>query len=317
MREMVFSIAAVERETGISKDTLRVWERRYGFPTPSRDVTGERIYSADEVEKLRLIRSLLDQGHRPGKVVSVDIADLRNLAQQFQEQTAKSHNALAATAELQLFVDLCKTHQPESLRRELSQAQMRKGLFRFVVEVLGPLNELIGAEWASGSIAVFEEHLYTECVQTVLRTAIATIPVGAVAAPRILLTTIPQEQHGLGLLMAEAVFAMEGAACTSLGTQTPIGDIVRAAQAHEADIVALSFSSAVRPAYVIEALSDLRAALPAQVEIWGGGNCSVLYRRPPPFVHVLDLHQLGASLDAWRKARAPRLLLSAKHDGHR
>ena len=38
------SIAAVERDTGLSKDTLRVWERRYGFPTPDRDGFGERAY---------------------------------------------------------------------------------------------------------------------------------------------------------------------------------------------------------------------------------------------------------------------------------
>lgn len=30
----LLSIAAVERDTGLTKDTLRVWERRYGFPTP-------------------------------------------------------------------------------------------------------------------------------------------------------------------------------------------------------------------------------------------------------------------------------------------
>ena len=34
---VLLSIAAVERDTGLSKDTLRVWERRYGFPSPGRD----------------------------------------------------------------------------------------------------------------------------------------------------------------------------------------------------------------------------------------------------------------------------------------
>jgi DNA-binding transcriptional MerR regulator len=43
-RNLHFSIAAVERDTGIGKDTLRVWERRYGFPQPGRDSFGERSY---------------------------------------------------------------------------------------------------------------------------------------------------------------------------------------------------------------------------------------------------------------------------------
>ena len=55
--EAAVSIAAVERETGLSKDTLRVWERRYGFPTPARDGKGERVYSSAQLERLRLDES--------------------------------------------------------------------------------------------------------------------------------------------------------------------------------------------------------------------------------------------------------------------
>jgi DNA-binding transcriptional MerR regulator len=57
-----FNIAAVERDTGLSKDVLRMWERRYGFPVPERDANGERLYPADQVERLRLIKRLMDQG---------------------------------------------------------------------------------------------------------------------------------------------------------------------------------------------------------------------------------------------------------------
>ena len=42
MTGKTWSIAEVERETGLGKDTLRVWERRYGFPVPQRDRLGER-----------------------------------------------------------------------------------------------------------------------------------------------------------------------------------------------------------------------------------------------------------------------------------
>ena len=60
-----YNIAAVERDTGLSKDTLRVWERRYGFPKPRRDQHDERLYSLPDLEKLRLLRLLIDYGHRP------------------------------------------------------------------------------------------------------------------------------------------------------------------------------------------------------------------------------------------------------------
>ena len=49
----LLSIAAVEMETGLSKDVLRVWERRYGFPCPQRGPGGDRVYTADQLVKLK------------------------------------------------------------------------------------------------------------------------------------------------------------------------------------------------------------------------------------------------------------------------
>lgn len=69
-------IGAIERETGLSKDTLRVWERRYGFPNPVRNLNGERVYSAEQVEKLKTIRKLLDKGKRPSRIVAASTEEL-------------------------------------------------------------------------------------------------------------------------------------------------------------------------------------------------------------------------------------------------
>ena len=72
--QSALSISAVERDTGLTKDTLRVWERRYDFPKPLRDHNGERAYPTDQVEKLKLIKRLMDRGHRPGKVIGLPAA---------------------------------------------------------------------------------------------------------------------------------------------------------------------------------------------------------------------------------------------------
>ncbi len=65
----LLTVGAVERETGLSADTLRVWERRYGFPQPLRDSGGRRRYPRAQVERLRQIKRLVDAGFRPGKLV--------------------------------------------------------------------------------------------------------------------------------------------------------------------------------------------------------------------------------------------------------
>ena len=233
---LALNISAVEREAGLSKDVLRMWERRYGFPRPSRDGNGERQYSAPEIAKLRAIKRLMDVGLRPGKIIHRTLDELNALA---DGRIAPRREAVAPAVEREVLA-LLSRHDARALQNMLANLLMRQGIQRFALDTLSSLNHAVGDAWMRGELAVFEEHLYTEQVQVVLRTAINTFP-RQDGAPAVLLTTFPNEQHGLGLLMVEALLIPEGALCISLGVQTPIEDIRRAATAHAVDIVALSF----------------------------------------------------------------------------
>jgi methylmalonyl-CoA mutase cobalamin-binding subunit len=141
----------------------------------------------------------------------------------------------------------------------------------------------------------------------VLRDAIRGVPAAAQPdRPRVLLTTVPGEPHGLGLLMAEALFALDGAHCVSLGVQTPIWDIVLAASATRADIVALSFTGCMNPNHVASGLADLRGKLPHPVEIWAGGSAPVLRRRPVEGVRAIAaLPHIREETLRWRSLANP------------
>jgi DNA-binding transcriptional MerR regulator/methylmalonyl-CoA mutase cobalamin-binding subunit len=296
-------IAAVERDTGLTKDTLRVWERRYGFPQPDRDAFGQRAYTPQDVDKLRVIRRLLDAGHRPGRIVAMPLAQLRALSQTDASAPGQVAADDPAAPDLERYLELVRSHRIDDLRRALSTAALQLGIERFVVDLCAPLNRSVGDRWARGELEIFEEHLYTESMQVVLRSAIGSIPAPG-EHPRVLLTTVPNETHGLGLLMAEALLALDGCRCISLGTQTPIGDVVRAVAAQRAEIVALSFSASLSPNLVVDGLAELRARLPAQVEIWAGGRCPILKRRPPKDVTVLGgLDEIRGALARWRGLR--------------
>src|SRR5690606_10498416 len=285
------------------KDTLRVWERRYGFPQPGRDALGERIYPLEQVDRLRLIRRLMDAGHRPGKVVGLPVEELEALVERGPSAASSLAAGSGEHADLGRFLELTKSHRVEDLRRALSEAALRMGLDRFVADVVAPLNRLVGEAWACGDFEVFEEHLYTEAMQGVLRTAIGNIPPSS-ARPRVLLTTFPSEPHGLGLLMAEALMALDGCRCLSLGVQTPIRDIALAAEAQHADVVALSFSGSLNTRQALDGLAELRKRLPAAVEIWAGGGSAALKRRSPAGVHVVgDLALIGGAVSRWRDQR--------------
>ena len=304
MRPLTLSIAAVERDTGLSKDTLRVWERRYGFPTPARDAIGERAYSLEQVEKLRIVKRLMDGGHRPGRVVPLPLDALQHLSENTVDAPRKSVGV--AVPDLRGLVDLLRSHDVDALRRFLQQLLMRLGLQRFVCEMVVPFNTTVGDAWMRGQLEIHEEHVYSEAVQIVLRGALASMPAATpLERPRVLLTTFPNEPHGLGLLMAESLFAIEGARCLSLGVQTPVWDMVLAAAAYKSDILALGFTGCMNPNHVVDGLTELRSKLPAEVEIWVGGSAPVLQRRPVTGVVALSaLGDIVRQVERWRHGSA-------------
>ncbi len=269
MNSPSFNIAAVERDTGLSKDVLRMWERRYGFPVPERDANGERCYPADQVDRLRLIKRLMDQGHRPGKLIAARPETLAELA---PRRPSTAETCLPDEAgELDELIVLIKGHDAAGYQQAMQQRLARQGLQRFVQDTVAPLTIRIGEAWEDGRLEVFEEHLYTELTKRLLRQVIATLP-GGQRRPRVLLTSLPDELHVLGLLMAEALFTLEGAECIPLGTQVPLLDIGRAAAAHRADIVGLSFSVAFPSRQIPGLLQQLRTVLPEGTALWAGGR---------------------------------------------
>lgn len=295
------SISAVERETGISKDVLRKWESRYGFPAPLRDALGERLYPPEQVQRLRLIKRLMDTGLRPSRVVRESTETLDALARASHVPAASpAGREAAAMTRLML-----RGEDPVDLRQRLRRELLCRGIQGFVQDFLAPLGEAVGEAWARGDIGIHEEHVYTEVVQGLLQEVIASLsdPGGQ---PRILLTTLPEEQHGLGLLMAAALLASHGAYCISLGTQTPVEDLMQAARAHGANVVAVSFSNAYPHRHIAPALTELRQRLPRPTELWAGGaGCT---RVPPLAAGVRMLPTLAATLDAladWRASTAP------------
>lgn len=296
---MNFTITAVERDVGLSKDVLRVWERRYGFPTPARDANGDRIYSSEQVKRLRLIKRLMDQGHRPGRLLRAPVIELEQAL--LPPGAAGLGDREGETARLDLFIERLRRHDDAGLLHLMQQGLAAEGLLRFVQDTVAPMSTRVGLEWENGRLDVFEEHLFTELTTRTLRQAIAAVPAGS--QRRVLLTTVPNEPHSLGLLMVEAALVLAGARCLSLGAQTPLQEISQAAAAYQVDVVALSFSSAFPRRQIPPLLNQLRGALAAGIELWiGGAGCARL--GPLEGVRLLSgLQEAPAAVAGWHGRR--------------
>lgn len=263
---MSFTISTVSAETGIAKEVLRKWESRYGFPAPERDLAGDRLYPADQVRRLKLIKKLLDDGMRPSQVVALAEDQLLKVLAQASAQAAPfdkhEHNTQLIT--------WLKARDPLLLYDNIRAELVKSGLRDFLLNSMPAMTKQVGDAWASGEIAVRDEHLYTEIVTSLVREALSHAA-SANKSPRVLITTVPGELHTLGVLMVEATLTLQGARCISLGAQSPLSEIVLAASDYAAQVVALSFSESFPKRKIVPLLRELRTQLPAQIELWAGG----------------------------------------------
>lgn len=283
-----YNISEVSNLTGIPKDLLRMWERRYGYPCPQRDENGDRRYSQSEVEKLRLIRQLIDQGKRPGKLVKLEPHALTALLSQPK-----------APLDITSFIRLLAESDDTAIRDWLHQQLQHHGLREFIQHTLAPLTQAVGEAWANGEIAIHHEHLYTEVVKLILRKALVDLP-QTPDRPRIMLTTVPGEQHSLGLLMVEVLIRLSGAKPISFGTEMPFQEIKAAADYHQVDVIALSFSKSFKGEDAIVMLSGLRQLIDPSIQLWAGGGALKDQQYIPEGVEKLgDLSAIEKQLQQW------------------
>jgi methanogenic corrinoid protein MtbC1 len=158
-----------------------------------------------------------------------------------------------------------------TLLARLEALLQQHGLRVFLTDVVAPMNLAVGAAWFSGRIGVFDEHHYAEQVRRVLTTALGSLPTGSESL-RVLLTTLPGEQHGIGLLMVACMLGLEGAQVLLIGVQTPLEEIVRGAVESRCRIVGISCSAHMGRRMIASQLVKLSKMLPQDITIWAGGS---------------------------------------------
>jgi len=262
-----YSIRVVARLSGISADTLRMWERRYGFPKPTRNEKGNRLYSAEDVDRLVLISRAMQAGYRPGEVVAKRKRELEKLL----ADSAKAPAALVREeGDIAEILRDVAADQVASARQRLRQLALTLGPRAFVVDVAAPLVEQTGLAWAGGRIEVRHEHLLSEMLASQLRLSMAAYEDQG-GSPVIVLATLPQEHHRLGLDMVAVYLASMGADVRMLGPNTPADQIARTAASQRAPVIAVSVSIHADVAASSEYVAWLAAEIGAERELWVGG----------------------------------------------
>jgi DNA-binding transcriptional MerR regulator len=267
-------IKVVASRTGLSPEVLRVWEKRYGVVAPGRTQGGQRLYSDEEIERLRLLRALTLEGRRIGEVSALSTEQLRALLIEDQDARPRTETEVLPSADAtNLMVQALRAVEDldqQGLRSTLARAQINLGVTEFVEGVVAPLARDLGARWARADLQIHQEHFATVEIRRVLTRIMEAVTMDE-TKPRLVVSTTSGEHHELGALLAAAVAAGEGWRLTYLGPNLPAEDIAQAVGSLDATAVALSVVYPQNLPVAEEELRQLRAQLPRKVSIIVGG----------------------------------------------
>lgn len=227
--EPLYNIGIVSKMTGVPVATLRVWERRYGFPNSVRTSGGHRLCSEREVLRLRWVKARVDEGMQTGQAIRA----LQHLEQQgrtediFPVPAAKPRpmdGSLPAfqerLTELLLAGDLAGSDQL------LGEVLALYPLEELIAHVISPTLRDIGSAWLDGKISVASEHLATHFLRHHLLMWMMNAPTPYDGVPPIILACAPEEWHEGSLLIMGVLMRRKRWPVAYLGQNVPLKDVV-------------------------------------------------------------------------------------------
>src|SRR5512138_4020553 len=257
-------IREVVRITGLRREQLYMWQRRYGFPSPLRDGFGNRVYPPDQVARLKLIKQLLSEGWRAGAVVPLAESALQSMLGLAIADPAP------LPAEIETAVKLLAQHRVGELQNHLSKLLVGQCLRKFLEQTLIPLNEAVHERVVRGEMRNFQELRFADLAQRLLRDVTRLVRPTR-DARQILLATPPNDPNQLGLAILELLLFTEGMNCLTLGPGVPSAEIAAAADAYGVSTVVLLFDRGISGKIAGQEIRTLRTELSPEIPLLVSG----------------------------------------------
>ncbi|MFN2250396.1 MAG: MerR family transcriptional regulator [Anaerolineae bacterium] len=298
--EAIYNIGAVARMTGVPVATIRVWERRYGFPQAQRTEGGHRIYSEPEVARLAWVKGRVDDGMQPSKAVrALEVALERGrfpaspLPAAPSSAPAVSGDALEVYRER--FTWALLENDLERANQLLGDVTALYGIEDLILNVLRPAMADIGEGWSQGRVSVATEHLASQFVRERLVRWMYAGPPAYNVGP-LALACAPNEWHDLSLLMFGTLMRRRRWPVAYLGQALPLDDLAGFVRETSPAVVALV---AMREASA-DSIIDWPSAMPdvassGRPRVCFGGR---VFAEEPEWVDRVPGVYLGPSLEA-------------------
>ncbi len=287
--DVTYTIGTLASKTGLSQHTIRAWERRYQALSPGRSGTNRRIYLEGDIERLSLLKGIVESGHSIGQVAHLPTEQLRTLGEASRPDghLAENYPGDIPGKHLAACRQALEELDPEGLEESLVRAGAVLGVAGLLDGVVIPLLARIEAGWLDGSIRISQEHMASAVLRSYLDRVRRSMP-GSTRAHKLIVTTLRGQHHELGALIVAIVAAMQSWRVTYLGPNLPSKEIADAVRLSRASAIALSLVYPVDDPSLASELRALREELGPSVPILVGGRAAGHY--------VDELDEVGAQI---------------------
>jgi DNA-binding transcriptional MerR regulator/methylmalonyl-CoA mutase cobalamin-binding subunit len=287
-----YPIKVVSQMTGLSVHVIRAWEKRYNVVEPDRTDTNRRLYSEEDIEKLKLLNEALHQGYNIGGIANLSLSELKNLLSKETQVIADYKNDSASALSEKIVEEILsdcigaiKKYNAKHLESILLNASAKLTQPVLIEELIIPLVYKVGEMWYEGEIRVANEHLASSVIRGFLFNLLESYSASD-NAPVVVSATPRGQEHELGALIAGVVAASSGWRVVYLGSNLPAEEVGAVVSQLNARVVALSIVYPKDDPLLPKELRKIKQILHSGVTVITGG------RAVGGYLDVLD--EIGA-----------------------
>lgn len=271
---MKYRISTVSEMTGVARNTLIAWERRYGFVRPERHSNGYRSYDEQDVARIIRVKNAVSAGLKISEAVSLlresEAQDGRQVVLEQDGQALREGGSFATIREK---LTAALVHYR---RTEVDQIWGQLLTIPFATrlkEVYFPVLRRVGEMWEAGEISVAEEHFASGLIRSHFAALLVSSGTPSRAAPSCICTTVPGEQHEIVALALAVQLSMAGYRVTYLGANMPQVELSAYCKNQGPDLVCVSCLQIPNQEELVTYAKALRCACKKEARIVIGGAC--------------------------------------------
>jgi len=277
-----YLISTVSKRSGVKSDLVRAWERRYQAVTPTRTAGGHRVYTDQDIARLKLLNQATSSGHSISQIAQFSLDDLKNLLKNEPGASPQTLITIKSSATDRVYlaedyIEKCYAavlaFDAKTLESHFENAIVELGSEAFIEHLLTPLLTLIGERWKTGELRPVHEHMTSSVIRSLTYILRNNNP-RSVNAPRMIVSTPIGQLHELGALLAAIMAELSGWQVTYLGANLPAEEIAAGVKFTNACALTLSISFATDDHVVPKELRRLKKLIGNDVALIVGGRAA-------------------------------------------